>query len=141
MPRPDSVSSRHGDAKSQVRVVDHRRPLAGLRAQTSTVLTCVFLLSVRLIYCRRKHLQSIGHPILGDPLYSPLGYSSPRLCLWSLELCFPNPKYYEESMNAPTTLEVEKSIRTELEEPADFGRIRYQHHLEWNKCQISNTEI
>lgn len=47
----------------------------------------------------RKHLQSIGHPILGDELYT---YSADwptsinKLCLWAVELAMPHPKYLLE---------------------------------------------
>jgi tRNA pseudouridine32 synthase/23S rRNA pseudouridine746 synthase len=37
----------------------------------------------------RVHLQAIGHPIVGDPLYG--GRAAPRLLLHACELALPHP--------------------------------------------------
>ncbi len=39
----------------------------------------------------RVHLQAIGHPIVGDPLYAPLPSQAPRLMLHASELAFEHP--------------------------------------------------
>jgi tRNA pseudouridine32 synthase / 23S rRNA pseudouridine746 synthase len=41
----------------------------------------------------RVHMQAIGHPIAGDPLYAPPSQSNlgPRLCLHATELGLPHP--------------------------------------------------
>jgi tRNA pseudouridine32 synthase/23S rRNA pseudouridine746 synthase len=44
----------------------------------------------------RVHLQSIGHPILGDPLYSTQPQRSPRLLLHACRLAFTHPARDEE---------------------------------------------
>lgn len=41
----------------------------------------------------RVHLQALGHPILGDMLYSPAAHrgEAPRLLLHATQLCLPHP--------------------------------------------------
>ncbi|MBS1190676.1 MAG: pseudouridine synthase, RluA family [Rhodocyclaceae bacterium] len=39
----------------------------------------------------RVHMQSLGHPILGDPLYGPPAGRSPHLLLHAACLAFPHP--------------------------------------------------
>ena len=41
----------------------------------------------------RVHLQSIGHPILGDPFYHPEPNSAPRLLLHAQQLGFVHPHH------------------------------------------------
>ncbi len=41
----------------------------------------------------RVHLQSIGHPILGDPFYHPIPGSAPRLLLHAQQLGFFHPHH------------------------------------------------
>jgi 23S rRNA (cytosine1962-C5)-methyltransferase len=39
----------------------------------------------------RVHLAHEGLPVLGDPLYGPVGWSAPRLCLHAAALSLPHP--------------------------------------------------
>ena len=52
----------------------------------------------------RVHLQSIGHPVLGDQLYG--GSPAPRLMLHAMRLRFPHPKREQsvEVVSSPTDL-------------------------------------
>jgi len=62
--------------------------------QSSTTATLVELEPVTgRTHQLRVHLQSIGHPILGDSLYAPLEVQalSPRLMLHARDLGFPHP--------------------------------------------------
>ena len=62
--------------------------------QNSTTATLVELEPVTgRTHQLRVHLQSIGHPILGDSLYAPLEVQdlSPRLMLHARDLGFPHP--------------------------------------------------
>ncbi|PUE06895.1 RNA pseudouridine synthase [Limnohabitans sp. T6-5] len=74
--------------------------------QTSDTATLVELEPVTgRTHQLRVHLQSIGHPMLGDSLYAPpdIKALSPRLMLHAQELAFPHP--FTEiwmSFNVPT---------------------------------------
>jgi tRNA pseudouridine32 synthase / 23S rRNA pseudouridine746 synthase len=39
----------------------------------------------------RVHLAAIGHPIVGDTLYGPIGEAAPRLMLHAVQLGLPHP--------------------------------------------------
>lgn len=68
--------------------------------QSSTTATLVELEPVTgRTHQLRVHLQSIGHPILGDSLYAPLEVQdlSPRLMLHARDLGFPHP-FFEKPM-------------------------------------------
>ena len=72
----------------------------------------------------RQHMASLGHPILGDPLYTPEGYDALQgqgMCLWASELAFPHPLGHE--------------VRVEVPESGRFGKIRSQQQARWDRFE------
>mmetsp|Transcript_17409 Transcript_17409/g.33539 ORF Transcript_17409/g.33539 Transcript_17409/m.33539 type:complete len:415 (-) Transcript_17409:181-1425(-) len=66
----------------------------------------------------RRHLQSIGHPILGDPLYGQSGSKSLRL--WAMEISVPHPND-------------QKTVKVTTEEPAKFSEWCVKESRRWEK--------
>ena len=101
------------------------------------------------IYHRRIHLQSIGHPILGDPLYSPISQAVPdeKLYLWSIELNLPAPLAYlvdhdDAALKAADigalstdSLDRKKMLTINIDEPSFYSELRCKHEEAWRKSK------
>jgi len=62
----------------------------------------------------RVHLAHIGHPILGDPLYSRKSYPVPYIALVAKELCITHPSTGKDMLFSAPYPEHFKSLAAEL---------------------------
>jgi hypothetical protein len=69
-------------------------------------------------------MASLGHPVLGDPLYTPQGYDVLKgqgMCLWACELAFAHPLGHE--------------LRFEVPESARLDKVRRQQQARWDRLE------
>ncbi len=92
--RIDAPIGRHPGERKRMAVVPGGREAVTLWSAEQALSGCT-LLSVRLLTGRthqiRVHMASVGHPLLGDPIYGVKGEKTPVLMLHAYRLSFLHP--------------------------------------------------